>query len=100
VTAVLLSQGTVLTPQGERSADVLVADGVIAQVAPGIAAPRGAHRVDASGCLVSPGYIDLQCNGGHGIDLAVEPERMWELGALLPRHGVTAWLPTIVSTPA
>jgi N-acetylglucosamine-6-phosphate deacetylase len=51
------------------------------------------------GFRLAPGFIDLQCNGGLGIDLASEPERLWELGTLLPRFGVTAWLPTIVTTP-
>jgi N-acetylglucosamine-6-phosphate deacetylase len=61
--------------------------------------PAGAEIVEVEGFLVAPGFIDLQCNGGLGIDLASEPERLWELGALLPRYGVTAWLPTIVTTP-
>ncbi len=68
---------------------VLVADGSLG------GEPR---EIAADGCLVAPGYLDLQCNGGLGIDLAGEPERLWELAALLPRFGVTAWLPTIVTT--
>jgi N-acetylglucosamine-6-phosphate deacetylase len=48
--------------------------------------------------LVPGGYVDLQVNGAFGIDLVAEPERLWELAALLPRAGVTAWLPTIVSS--
>ncbi|HKH04723.1 MAG TPA: amidohydrolase family protein [Acidimicrobiales bacterium] len=55
--------------------------------------------LDARGLWVVPGLVDLQCNGGWGIDLATEPERLWELAALLPRTGVTAWLPTIVTGP-
>jgi len=58
-----------------------------------------AKQLDADGFVVAPGYIDLQCNGGLGIDLASEPERLWELAAELPRFGVTAWLPTIVTAP-
>ena len=58
-----------------------------------------ARVIDADGLLVVPGYVDLQCNGGLGIDLAGDPERLWELGAALPQFGVTAWLPTIVTTP-
>jgi len=58
-----------------------------------------AEVLELEGFLVAPGYIDLQCNGGLGIDLASEPERLWELGSALPRFGVTAWLPTIVTTP-
>lgn len=74
--------------------DVAIDDGRVVE-----AAPAGAQVVDASGLLAVPGFIDLQCNGGVGIDLASEPERLWELGAALPGWGVTAWLPTIVTTP-
>jgi N-acetylglucosamine-6-phosphate deacetylase len=49
--------------------------------------------------LVVPGFVDLQLNGGFGIDLATEPERLWELAARLPRAGVTSFLPTIVTSP-
>jgi N-acetylglucosamine-6-phosphate deacetylase len=77
-----------------RPGDVAIDDGLLVD-----AAPAGAEVVDASGLLAVPGFIDLQCNGGVGIDLASEPERLWELGAALPRWGVTAWLPTIVTTP-
>lgn len=55
--------------------------------------------IDGDQLLAVPGFIDLQCNGALGIDLASEPERLWELAAALPRWGVTAWLPTIVTTP-
>lgn len=60
------------------------------------------HRdatVDADGLIIAPGYVDLQINGGFGLDLTTEPESMWELAGLLPRHGVTSFLPTIVSSP-
>lgn len=62
------------------------------------AAPPGAPVLDASGCVVVPGFVDLQCNGGWGIDLLSSPERLWDLAALLPATGVTAWLPTIVTS--
>ena len=61
------------------------------------AAPAGGRVLDARGLRVVPGFVDLQCNGGFGIDLSSEPERLWELAALLPRTGVTAWLPTVVT---
>ena len=76
--------------------DLGVRDGVL--VEPTTLGP-GAPVVAADGWRAAPGYVDLQCNGGFGIDLVREPERLWELGALLPRFGVTAWLPTIVSAP-
>lgn len=48
--------------------------------------------------IAVPGFVDLQCNGGFGIDLRDQPERLWELAALLPRTGVTAWCPTIITS--
>lgn len=86
-------------------ADIVVRAGRIAAVVPrsgaaGAGPPGAALPVlDATGLVVAPGFIDLQCNGAGGIDLAVTPERLWELAALLPRWGVTAWLPTILTAP-
>ena len=85
---------------GDRAgtvADIVIVDGRIAGPAP---APVGAATLDATGLLVAPGFVDLQCNGAAGIDLTTEPERLWELAAVLPRWGVTAWLPTIVTAPS
>jgi N-acetylglucosamine-6-phosphate deacetylase len=62
------------------------------------AARPGCTVLDAAGCVVAPGFIDLQVNGGYGVDLAREPERTDELGARLVDHGVTSWLPTLVSS--
>lgn len=88
--------GTALVDGLWVSTDVGARDGVL--TAPDSIDPDGL-LIDATGLLVVPGYVDLQCNGGFGIDLASAPERLWELGASLPRVGVTAWLPTIVTTP-
>jgi N-acetylglucosamine-6-phosphate deacetylase len=41
--------------------------------------------------------IDLQVNGAGGHDLTETPERLWDVAAVLPRYGVTAFLPTLVS---
>ncbi|MDZ7676438.1 MAG: amidohydrolase family protein [Acidimicrobiales bacterium] len=63
-------------------------------------APADTPELDVEGCFVAPGLLDLQCNGAVAIDLRSEPDRLWEVSAALPRFGVTAWLPTIVtSTP-
>ncbi len=87
--------GSVLLGGEWIAADLPVHGGHITE-----AAHPAAQVIDATGLLVVPGFVDLQCNGGLGIDLAREPERIWELAAALPRWGVTAWLPTIVTTPA
>jgi N-acetylglucosamine-6-phosphate deacetylase len=89
--------GADLVVTGGTPSEVAVVGGRIAD--PG-AAPAGAPTFDAAGRVVVPGFIDLQCNGAAGIDLTAEPERLWEMAAILPRWGVTAWLPTIVTAPA
>lgn len=53
--------------------------------------------IDGGGLIACAGFVDVQINGGYGIDLFDEPERLWELGRKLPERGVTAYLPTIVS---
>lgn len=55
---VLIRGGTVVTTEGERRADVLCHDGLIAAVGEGIDAPAGARIVDAGGAYVMPGGID------------------------------------------
>jgi N-acetylglucosamine-6-phosphate deacetylase len=80
--------------------DVEPAAGDIVPVAGGVSDSRttgGLTRLDAAGLLVAPGFIDLQCNGAVGVDLTASPERMWDVAAALPRWGVTAWLPTVVT---
>jgi N-acetylglucosamine-6-phosphate deacetylase len=73
-----------------------VGGGRVTGIGPGL---DGDEVLDASGCLVAPGFVDLQCNGAGGIHLTEEPERIAEVAALLPRWGVTSWLPTIVTAP-
>ncbi len=60
---------------------------------------EGALVIDVTDLYVAPGFIDLQCNGALGIDVTMQPERIWELASVLPRWGVTSFLPTIISSP-
>jgi N-acetylglucosamine-6-phosphate deacetylase len=111
---VVVRGGEVVTPAGRAAADVVVRAGRIAEIVPrperadrpdrpgrpGAAEGAGGLPVlDATGLVVAPGLIDLQCNGAGGFDLTAEPERMWDMAALLPQWGVTAWLPTVVTSP-
>ena len=59
---------------------------------------RGLPEYDARGLVVLPGLLDLQVNGVAGIDLTLEPERLWDAAAALPAFGVTAFLPTIITS--
>jgi len=51
--------GWVIDQIGERAADVVIADGRIAAVGPDLA---GDQVLDASGCVVAPGFVDLHAH--------------------------------------
>lgn len=55
----VLRGGTVVDRTGSRRADVRVVEGTVAEVAEGIAPGPGATVLDAGGCLVTPGFVDL-----------------------------------------
>lgn len=99
--ALVLSAGTVLAADRDLSPGfVLVEGGRITRVAGG--PPPAGETAPLSfpdGTLV-PGLIDLQVNGGAGVDCSrCGPEDYDVLGRYLAATGVTAYLPTIVSAP-
>ncbi len=57
----LIRCGLLLTmdpAHGALRADILVRDGVITEIRPGVEAPEGARIVEAGGAIVLPGFID------------------------------------------
>jgi dihydroorotase len=56
---VLLRGGTVIDQTGERVADVLVVGGRVTEVGTVDSPPTGSRVLDAGGCVVSPGLVDL-----------------------------------------
>ncbi len=97
----ILSAGTVLAADRDLTPGfVVVTNGRVARVAGG-APPAGDGDVLAfpEGILI-PGLIDLQVNGGAGVDcLRCGPADYDVLGRYLAATGVTAYLPTIISAP-
>ena len=57
----LIRGGRVIDPSQSIDAiqDVLVVDGVLAEVAEGIDPPEGAREIEAEGLVVTPGLIDV-----------------------------------------
>ena len=55
---------------------------------------------DLRGAIVAPGFVDIHIHGYGGFDTnAGDPEELLSLAELLPRFGVTAFLPTAVTAP-
>ncbi len=92
---------TVITPGAILPGGVVVLDdGTVVEVLPSASRPpRADATLDASGLILAPGFIELQINGGFGVDLTADPGSMWRLGERLPELGVTAFLPTVISSP-
>ena len=85
----------------ERRVRILAIDGLIAAIVDADAPlemPGEARRIDVDGLLAVPGFIDLQVNGACGHDITDDPASMWSIGESLARHGVTAFLATVVSS--
>jgi N-acetylglucosamine-6-phosphate deacetylase len=98
----LVRNATVYTP--DRRIDggsVLLDGGTIAAVGTveDVAPPPGARVVDATDLVACPGLVELQFNGGFGHDFTADPARIWEVAEALPRYGVTAFLPTVITSP-
>lgn len=82
-----------------RPGAVIVEDGRIAEVTrrtDGWALPAPIRDVP----IVAPGFIDLQVNGGFGIEIGAAPASVAALAARLPETGVTSWLPTVITSSA
>jgi N-acetylglucosamine-6-phosphate deacetylase len=47
---------------------------------------------------IAPGFVDLQVNGGCGVETVGGPEAIELIDARQLRHGVTSYLPTIITT--
>ena len=64
-TRLVIAGGTVIDANGERPADVLVGlDGTIVAVGEGLATEAGGgdRVLDARGCIVAPGLVDLHAH--------------------------------------
>jgi N-acetylglucosamine-6-phosphate deacetylase len=98
-----ISGATLLTP-ATRIEDgvVVVENGRIAAAGRRgeVAIPEHVETIDGQGLALAPGFIDLQLNGAFGHDFTHDPGSVWEAARKLPRYGVTAFLPTIISSPA
>lgn len=79
---------------------VLIEGGTIRDVSPDYALLDETDEVhDYEDHFLMPGFVDLQVNGGFGVDLATEPRGAPELSGKLVATGVTSYAPTLISSP-
>ena len=92
----LLTGARVITPDSRTEpASVLIEDGRIAAVGPGLAA-AGAETVDLSGSVIAPGFIDVHVHGGGGHPLITrDPGEIEAYARWAVSQGVTSFLATV-----
>ena len=82
--ALVVRGGEVIDARGRRAADVAIRGGVITAVEPGIDAGPGVRVLDASGCVVAPGLVDLHTHlrepGGEAAESVETGSRAAALG--------------------
>lgn len=93
---------TLSLPDGPLPEGAVLIDGChIARVgaAVDIKPPPGSKSFFPPQSTLSPGFLDLQLNGAYGHDFTTSPESIWEVASRLPRHGITRFLPTVITSP-
>ena len=74
-------------------------DGRLADIVPRSALETGHRQVDLGGDLLSPGYVDLQVNGGDGVMFNDDPSvaTLARIAAAHRRLGAVRILPTLIT---
>lgn len=94
----LILRGDILLGEGFEPGVLLIEDGRISAMLRSNTAWEERYPVYESRYIV-PGFIDLQVNGGFGVEVGEDAEAIRTLAAHLPETGVTAFLPTVVTSP-
>ena len=61
--------------------------------------PERESDIDFTPHVALPGFVDLHLNGAFGHDFTSHPPAMWRLASELASQGVTAFAPTIITSP-
>lgn len=99
----VLVGGDVVIDGALHTTDVHLESGRIARIGGTAGGADSRSVVDCTGLIVAPGFIDLQCNGAGGVDLTASVssrnDAIERVAAVLPRFGITSFLPTVVTSP-
>lgn len=97
----LIQNGIVITPQELLQAHTLILNnGSIEAISSGRTA-EGDTVIDAKGCYVVPGFIDVHVHGADGHDtMDATPAAIHGMAAFYAKHGVTSYYPTTMTMPA
>ncbi len=95
----LIKNGRIITPKETISGYVLVEDGIISEIGNGEYSAEVDQIIDADGCYVSPGFIDLHTHGAGGADFMDGTVEAFLVAAKMhAAHGATLVYPTTLTS--
>ena len=89
----------VLPERTAETASILIEDGRIARILDrqSDASFKTDRAIDLDGLTLFPGFIDVHIHGAAGVDtMTASADDLNQVSEFLARHGVTAWMPTLV----
>jgi N-acetylglucosamine-6-phosphate deacetylase len=98
---IVIRGGDLVLPERVMAGGSLIIDGprIVALESGGVVDPAGARAIDARGCLVIPGFIDVHVHGVAGHDTLGAGDALESIARCLPRFGVTSFCPTSMACP-
>jgi N-acetylglucosamine-6-phosphate deacetylase len=98
VSSLLVHSGTLVDANGERPGWVVVSDGQIAAVgSPHEPVPETERSYDATGHLVTPGFVDIHVNGAGGSNFEDGVDDSLHALAAMRAHGTTRTVASYVT---
>ncbi len=95
----IINAQVILPEQVIASGSVLVSDGIITEVQPGMIHSMTDSTIDAEGQYLSPGFIDIHVHGGGGADFMDSTEKAFlTVAETHARYGTTSMVPTTLTS--
>lgn len=96
----LIRQAKLVSDRRITEGDILIRNGKIEAVGAVSELPEACEIVEAEGCYVSSGFIDIHVHGGGGYDfMDCSEEAFCQISKTHLQNGTTTMLPTAVSAP-
>ncbi len=97
----LIQNGIIITPQEVLHHQKLVINGSTIEGLSADSMSADSTVIDAQGCYIVPGFIDVHVHGADGHDtMDATTEAIHGMAAFYAKHGVTSYYPTTMTMPA
>lgn len=96
----VIHNGKLVLPNKVLTGHAILFDKEIINIIPENEIPDGIERIDAKGCYITPGFVDIHVHGSGGCDtMDGTEESMQTISKTIAKSGVTRFLATSVTMP-